>query len=114
MPLSALGMKTTKTTKKEDENKNDEEEERVSRIRFEFFWWIQEKKLEDRRDSVSFHNAEGKCQRDFQAEVNADECHRVHESYALKWAGERDADEYRKKIAKEGRDNHDALFAKDK
>ena len=29
MPLSALGMKTTKTTKKEDENENDEEEERV-------------------------------------------------------------------------------------
>ena len=46
--------------------------------------------------------------------MNADECHRVHESYELKWAGERDADEYRKKIAKEGRDNHDALFAKDK
>ena len=36
-PLSALGMKTTKTTKKEDENENEnyEEEERVSRIRFE-------------------------------------------------------------------------------
>jgi len=60
---------------------------------------------EDRRDSLSFRNAEGKCQRDFQAEVNADECHRVHESYELKWAGERDADEYRKKVAKERRDS---------
>ena len=29
-------------TKKEDENENDEEEERVSRIRFELCWWIQE------------------------------------------------------------------------
>ena len=42
MPLSALGMKTTKTSKKEEENKNDEEEERVSQISFELCWWIQE------------------------------------------------------------------------
>ena len=35
-------MKTTKTTKEEDENENDKEEERVSRIRFELYWWIQE------------------------------------------------------------------------
>ena len=35
--------------------------------------------------------------------MNADECHIVHESYELKWAGERDADEYRKKVAKEQR-----------
>ena len=46
--------------------------------------------------------------------MNADECHRVHESYELKWAGERDADEYRKKVAKGRRDNPDALIAKDK
>ena len=69
---------------------------------------------EDRRDSLSFRNAEGKCQRDFQAEVNAYKCHRVHESYELKWAGERDADEYRKKVEKERRDNPDGLIAKDK
>ena len=68
---------------------------------------------EDRRGSLSFHNAEGKCQRDFQAEVNVDDCHRVHESYELKWAGERDADEYRKKVAKERRYNPDALIARD-
>ena len=37
--------------------------------------------------------------------MNADECHRVHERYELKWAGERDADEYRKKFAKERRDS---------
>ena len=81
----------------------------VSRIRFELCWWIQEEHC-----GGSFSNAEGKCQRDFQAEVNADECHRVHESYELKWAGERDSDEYRKKVAKELRDNPDALIAKDK
>ena len=69
---------------------------------------------EDRRDSLSCRNTEGKCQRDFQAEVNADECHRVHESYELKWAGDHDADKYIKKIVKEWRDNPDALIAKDK
>ena len=46
--------------------------------------------------------------------MNADECHRVHESYELKWNGEQDADEYRKKVAKEQRDNPDAVIAKDK
>ena len=69
---------------------------------------------EDQRDSLSFRNTEGKCQRDFQDEVNTDECHRVHESYELKWAGERDADEYSKKVEKERRDNPDGLIAKDK
>ena len=98
-----------KTTKKEDENENNEEEERVSQIRFELCWWIQEEHCRG-----SFSNAESKCQRDFQAEVNADRCHRVHESYELKWSGKRDADEYRKNFAKEWRDNPDALIAKDK
>ena len=69
---------------------------------------------EDQRYSLYFRNAEGKCQREFQAEVNTDECHRVHESYDLKWADERDADEYRKKVAKERRDNPDAFIAKGK
>ena len=67
---------------------------------------------EDRRDSLSFRNAEGKCQHDFQAGVNADKLHRVHESYEIKWDGERDADEYSKKVAKEQRDNPDALINK--
>ena len=48
---------------------------------------------EDRSDSLSVRNVEGKCQRDFQAKVNAEECHRVYESYELKWAGKRDSDE---------------------
>ena len=46
--------------------------------------------------------------------MNADECHRVHESYELKWAGERDDDEYRKKVAQERGDNNDEIIAKDK
>ena len=46
--------------------------------------------------------------------MNADECHRVHERYEIKWYGERNADEYRKKVAKEIRYNPDALIAKDK
>ena len=46
--------------------------------------------------------------------MNADKCHRVHESYELKWSDERDADEYRKKVAKERRDNPDSFIDKDK
>ena len=46
--------------------------------------------------------------------MNAEECHIVHESYELKWAGKRDADKYRKKFAKEQRDNPDSFIAKDK
>ena len=50
---------------------------------------------EDRRDSSSFCNTEGKCQHDFQSEVNAEDFHRVHKSYELKWAN---ADEHRKQM----------------
>ena len=46
--------------------------------------------------------------------MNTEEFHRVHESYELKWAGKRNADEYRKKTAKERRGKPDALIAKDK
>ena len=67
---------------------------------------------EDQRDRLYFRNAGGKCQRDFQSEVNANRCNRFHDSYELKWAGERDADEYRNKVAKERRDNPDAFIAK--
>ena len=46
--------------------------------------------------------------------MNSDKCHRVLESYELKWAGERDADEYRNKVSKKQRDNPVAFIAKDK
>ena len=79
------------------------------RFRFESCWLIQVENC-----GGSFRNAEGECKHDFQAEVNAYKCHRVHESYELKWDGERDAYEYRKKVVKEWRYNPDALIAKDK
>ena len=68
----------------------------------------------DRIDSLSFSNAEGECQREFQAEVYAYECHRVHESYELKWADERDAYEYRRNVVKEQRDRFDLHNAEGK
>ena len=54
------------------------------------------KVAKERRDRFALRNVEGKCLRDIQAEINADECQRAHESYELKCAGERDADEHRK------------------
>ena len=107
-------MKTMKTTKKEDENKKTRRRKGLVEFVLNCADEYRQNIPEDWRDSLSFRNAEGKCQRDFQAEVNADECHRVHKSYELKWAGERDAEEYRKKVAKEWRHNPDALIAKDK
>ena len=49
-----------------------------------------------RRYRFALRNAEGKCLRDIQAEINTDECQIAHESYELKFAGECDADEHRK------------------
>jgi len=63
------------------------------------------KMAEERRDSLAFRNAEGKQQRDLEAEMDADEQHREHESYELKWAGERDAEAYKKKMAEERRES---------
>ena len=50
------------------------------------------KVVKERRYSFAIRNVEGKCLRDIQAEINADECQRAHESYELKCALERDAD----------------------
>ena len=91
MPLSALEMKTMKTKKKEDENENNEEKEREVEFVLNFADGYMKNIAENRRDSLSFRNTEGKCQRAFQSEMNADKCHRVYESYELKWAGGRDA-----------------------
>ena len=54
---------------------------------------------EEQRKIFEFQNAEGKRQRDLQAEMEADKRHRVHESYEDKWAGEKYADEYEKLTA---------------
>ena len=61
------------------------------------------KVAKERRDSFAFCNAEGKCLRDIQAEINANECQRAHESYKLKCVGEHDSDEDRKQMREEQR-----------
>ena len=60
---------------------------------------------EEQRKIFQFRNAEVKHQRDLQAEMQADERHRVHESYEEKWAGEKDADEYKKLTVEEKRES---------
>ena len=60
---------------------------------------------QERRDSLAFRNAEAKRIRDFETQMKADEHHKEHESYELKWAGERDADEYGKLMSQERRDS---------
>ena len=60
---------------------------------------------EQRRDSLAFRNAEARRVRNLEAQMKSDELHDDHESYELKWAGERDAEGYRELIAKERRDS---------
>ena len=59
---------------------------------------------QERRDSLAFRNAEARRIRDFETQMKADEHHKEHESYELKWAGERDADEYGILMSQERRD----------
>ena len=59
----------------------------------------------DRRDSFAFRNAEGARIRDLEHQMKAGEQHNEHDSYELKWAGERDAEEYQKQIADDRRDS---------
>ncbi|KAL7554993.1 hypothetical protein ACHAWF_018581, partial [Thalassiosira exigua] len=60
---------------------------------------------QERRESFAFRNAEGKRIRDLEGQMKADEHHCEHESYELKWAGERDADDYKKQMNKERRES---------
>jgi len=60
---------------------------------------------EQRRDSLAFRNAEAKRVRNLEAQMKSDELHDDHESYELKWAGERDAEDYRELIAQERRES---------
>jgi hypothetical protein len=59
----------------------------------------------ERRESLAFRNAEGRRIRDLETMMKGDEWEREHESYELKWAGERDADAYKKQMAKERRES---------
>ena len=55
--------------------------------------------------SFEFRNAEGRRQCDLQAEMEADERHRVHDIYEEKWAGEKDGGEYKNLTAEELRES---------
>ena len=70
--------------------------------------------VQKRRESFAFQNAEGKRQQDVQTEMGADERNREHESYELKWDGDSDAGDYKKKIAKERRESFAFRNAEDK
>jgi hypothetical protein len=59
--------------------------------------------VEERRDSFAFRNKEGRRQREDEAIRNAREQQMEHESYELKWAGEKDAEAYKKKLEQERR-----------
>jgi len=60
---------------------------------------------DERRDSFAFRNDEGRRIRDFENQMKADKNHYEHQSYELKWAGERDADDYKKQMANDRRDS---------
>ena len=75
--------------------------------------WAGERDAEDyklemkhqRRDSFAFRNAEGKSIRDFEEEMKAEAQRNEHESYELKWTGERDAERYKKQVEEERRES---------
>ena len=60
---------------------------------------------QERRDSLAFRNAEAKRIRDLETQMKADEHHKEHESYELKWAGERDADNYQRQMDEKRRES---------
>jgi hypothetical protein len=80
----------------------------------------QKQLAEEERDDFAFRNAEGRRIRDVEAEMKHQYQSTEHESYELKWAGERDAEDYKKQVAQEERDdlafrneearNHDAVM----
>ena len=60
---------------------------------------------EQRRQSLAFRNAEGRMIRHLEAKTKHEDHHDEHESYELKWAGERDAEDYKMHLAEEERDD---------
>jgi hypothetical protein len=60
---------------------------------------------QQRRESLAFRNDEGHRIRNVEQTMKADEWAREHESYELKWAGERDAEAYKKQMAQERRES---------
>ena len=60
---------------------------------------------EKRRMSFAFRNGDARRIRELFAQREADRLHQEHESYELKWQGERDADDYKREMAQERRDS---------
>lgn len=73
--------------------------------------WAGEKDAEEyqrqlekqRRDSFAFRHQEGKRQRDLEQQQNSEQMQAEHESYELKWGGEKDAEEYQRLLEKQRR-----------
>ena len=59
-----------------------------------------------RRESYAFRNAEGRCQRLLEQERQEEEKLKEHLLFEHKWAGERDAEEYKKQCAQERRESY--------
>jgi len=58
---------------------------------------------DDRRKSLAFRNKDGHRQRELEANMHHDEKQAEHESYELKWGGEKDAEAYKKQLADDRR-----------
>jgi hypothetical protein len=56
------------------------------------------KEQEERRLSLVQRNIDAKCQRDFMQNQRTDMLRKEHESFELNWAGERDAEAYRRDL----------------
>ena len=75
--------------------------------------WAGERDAEDykrqlakeEREDTAFRNAEGRRIRNVEAEMKYKNQRREHESYELKWAGERDAEDYKRQLAMEERED---------
>ena len=58
---------------------------------------------QQRRKSLAFRNQEGKRQRDLGQQQHSEALHAEHESYELKWAAEKDAEDYQRELEKQRR-----------
>jgi len=60
---------------------------------------------QERRESFAFRNQEGKKHRELEERTRFEKMSADHESYELKWAAEKDVEEYRKRCELERRDS---------
>lgn len=63
------------------------------------------KEEEQTRNDIAARNAFAKKQRDAQAQIDSEMLKAEHASYELKWAGEADADAYKRQLEKERRES---------